>query len=121
MNIILKVKKIGNHWYPNIAHDSPDEIMLDEKVEKVLSKLDVDNEGELSFLLYEVHTWIEKDTLQFNDEDMWRWLNTTDSFDLRMYIRDYEYKVSSALIDLFEDQFNMDFYDTLYTIELCNM
>ena len=120
MNIIMKIKKVGNHWYPSIEHDSPDEITLNEKIEKLLSVIDVENKGELEILLYEIHSWTNKGTIQFNDEDMWRWLNTTDLFDIRVYIRDYEYTISSLLIDLLEDQFNMDFYDTLYSIEICN-
>ena len=120
MNILLNVIKIGNHWYPNLKHDTPDEITLNYKTEKLLSLLDKHNTGNLQFLIYEVHTWTNSNTVQFNEEDMWRWLNTTDIFDLRLYIKDNEYIVSSCLIDLLEDQFNMDFYDTLYSIELCN-
>ena len=121
MNILLKVKRVGNHWYPNLKHDSIDEIILDEKIEKVLTLIDKDCIGELEFLIYQVNSWINDATIQFNDEDMWRWINTTDSFDLRIYVKDYEYKISSSIIDLLEDQFKMGFYNNLYSIELCNM
>lgn len=121
MNILINVKKIGNHWYPNLNHDSPDEIALDHKLEKLLSFLDVNNIEDLQFLIYEIHSWTNNTTIQFNEEDMWRWLNTTDVFDMRFYINDHEYIVSSSLIDLLEDQFNMDFYETLYSIEQCSM
>lgn len=121
MNILVNVKKIGNHWYPSLKHDSPDEIALDYKLEKLLSFLDVNNTEDLQFLIYEIHSWTNNTTIQFNEEDMWRWLNTTDIFDMRFYINDHEYVVSSSLIDLLEDQFNMDFYETLYSIEKCSM
>ena len=121
MNIILKIKKIGNHWYPNLKHDSLDDLALDPKIEKLLSKIDVDNTGDLEFLIYEVHTWTNRSTFQFNEEDMWRWINTTDCFDLTVYLRDYEYKISSSIIDLLEDQYGMAFYNTLYSIELCSI
>ena len=79
------------------------------------------NKGELEFLIYEVHTWLNETTIQFNDEDMWRWINTADAFDLRIYLHDYEYTVSSSIIDLLEDQYSMAFYNTLYSIELSSM
>ena len=121
MNILLKVKKIGNHWYPNLKHDNLDDLSIDEKFEKILTILDKENKGELEFLIYEVHTWLNETTIEFNDEDMWRWINTADAFDLRIYLHDYEYTVSSSIIDLLEDQYSMAFYNTLYSIELSSM
>lgn len=118
MNILIKVKKVGNHWYPNVEHDSPEDIVLNEKIEKVLSFLDEDNVGEIEFLLYEVHSWLDDTTIQFDDEDMWKWLNTTDVFDLKFYIKDNEYKISSLLLDILEDRFNLEFYKTVYSLTI---
>lgn len=121
MNILLKVKKIGNHWYPNIQHDDPTTIVLDTKIEKLLNILDKEHTGSLDFLLLEMHSWLDANVIQFNDEDFWRWMNTTDCFDVRMYIRDHEFVVSSMLLDLFEEQFDTNFYETIYSLELCNI
>ena len=30
MNATIVVKKIGNHWYPDINHDYPEDLVLDE-------------------------------------------------------------------------------------------
>lgn len=120
MNIVLKIKKLGNHWYPNIEHEDPIDLVLDRKMEKYFSLLDKNNEGELVFLLSEVHSWLEKNTIQFHDEDIWRWLNTVDTFNLRVYVDDHEFEVCSALLDLFELQFNTNFHKTLYCISLEN-
>ena len=121
MNILITVKKLGNHWYPNLKHEDPIELMLDTKMERLLTLLDKNNTGELHFLLSEVHTWLENNTIQFKDEDIWKWLNTSETFPVTMYIGDHEFEISTLLIDLFEEQFNTNFHKNLYSINLCNM
>lgn len=119
MNFLIKVKKVGNHWYPCLKHEDPMELMLDPKMDKLLTLLDKDNSEELHFLLSEVHTWLEPNTIQFRDEDIWNWLNTTLNFPVKIYIGDHEFEVSTLLLDLFEEQFNTNFHKTLYSINLC--
>jgi hypothetical protein len=121
MNILITVKKLGNHWYPNLEHEDPMDLMLDPKMEKLLTLWDQHNIGELHFLLSEVHTWVEPNTIQFKDEDIWKWLNTTTTFPITLYIGDHEFEISTAMMDLFESQFNTNFHKTLYSINLCNM
>ncbi len=121
MNILIKVKKVGNHWYPNLKHDDPINLMLDPKIEKLLNLLDKNNLGELNFALSEVHTWLEPNTIQFRDTDILKWLTTTDVFTIKVFIRDHEFEVSTLLMDSFEEQFSTNFYKTLYSIELCDM
>lgn len=119
MNIVIIVKRVGNHWYPDLKHDDPSDLLLPEKMNKLLTLLDKDNVGELHFLLAEVHSWLDSNTIQFQDDDMWRYLNTNDSFDLTVYIGDHDFEISSDLIDLFESQFNTNFYKNLYSIHFC--
>ena len=95
------------------------DLMLDPKMDKLLTLLDKDHLEELHFLLSEVHTWIEPNTIQFSDEDIWKWLNTTATFPIKMYVGDHEFEVSTLLLDLFEEQFNTNFHKTLYSINLC--
>lgn len=121
MNILITVKQIGNHWYPNIQHDDPMDLMLDPKIEKLFSYLDKNHCGELHFLLSEVHSWLEKNTIQFKDKDVIRWLSTNDTFTMNVYVDDHEFEVSSLLIDLLEEQFNTNFHKTLYCIKLINI
>jgi hypothetical protein len=119
MNFLIKVKKVANHWYPCLEHDDPMDLMLDPKIEKLLDIWDKNDSGELEFLLSEVHTWLEENTIQFSDEDIWKWLNTTATFPIKMYVGDHEFEVSTLLLDLFEEQFNTNFHKTLYSINLC--
>ena len=90
-------------------------------MEKLLTLLDKNHTDELHFLLSEVHTWLEDSTIQFRDEDIWRWLNTDDTFPVKIYIGDHEFEISTLLMDLFEEQFNTNFHKTLYSINLCGM
>lgn len=121
MNYLIKVKKLGNHWYPNLKHDDPMDLMLDPKMEKLLTRWDKQNIGEIDFLLSEVHTWLEPNTIQFRDEDIWKWLNTTATFPIKLYIGDHEFEISTLLLDLFEEQFNTNFHKTLYSINICDI
>ena len=118
MNFLIKVKKLGNHWYPSLKHDDPIDLMLDPKLDKLLTFLDKNQTEELEFLLSEVHSWVEPNTIQFNEEDIWKWLNTTITFPIKMYIENHEFEVSTLLLDLFEEQFNTNFHKTLYCINL---
>jgi hypothetical protein len=95
------------------------DLMLDPKMDRLLTFLDKNNSEELHFLLSEVHTWLEPNTIQFRDEDIWKWLNTTASFPVTVYVGDHEFEVSTLLLDLFEEQFNTNFHKTLYSINLC--
>lgn len=119
MNFLIKVKKLGNHWYPNLQHDDPIDLILDTKMEKLLDILDKQHNEELHFLLSEVHSWLEPNTIQFKDEDIQKWLNTTATFPITIYIGDHEFEISTLLMDLLEEQFNTKFYGNLYSINLC--
>lgn len=97
------------------------DLMLDRKMEKLLTLLDKSNTGELHFLLSEVHSWIDSNCIQFNDDDIWKWLNTDAVFPVRIYIGDREFEVSTLLMDLFETQFNTNFHKNYYKIEECDI
>jgi len=118
MNLLIRVKKLGNHWYPNVKHDDPMDLMLDPKMEKFLTYLDKENKEELQFVLYEAHSWIDPNTIQFQDEDILKWLTTTATFSVKIFIGDHEFEISTLLMDLFEEQFNTNFHKTLYSIKL---
>lgn len=90
-------------------------------MERFCTLLDKENNGQLVFLLSEVHNWTDNNTIQFEDEDIWKWLNTSTDFIVRMYIQNHEFKVSTMLMDLFETEFNTNFHKTLYKIELFNI
>lgn len=90
-------------------------------MELFCTRLDKDNRGELSFLLSENHSWINENAIQFEDADIWKWLNTNSIFPVHMYIGEHVFEVSTLLMDLFEEQFNTNFHKTYYKIELCDI
>lgn len=89
-------------------------------MEKLLTLWDKYNVGELRFELLEAHSLLYENTIQFNENDIWTYLNTPKTFDLRFYINDREFQISSNIIDLLEGQFNTNFHKTLYSINLIN-
>lgn len=119
MNIkTLTFKKIGNHWYPSINHDSLDDICLDSKVEKCLSILDKDRSEIVTFSINEQNTILYGNTIQFRDEDLNRYFTTNDDFDFIIYIGERTYPISSILYSLLEETFNFNFHKTLYSCEI---
>ena len=116
----IKIKKIGNHWYLDVNHSSLDEITLDEKIEKILSRLQSGCD-EFKLVIYESGSILYNDTLQFADESLNRYFTTNDDFDIEFWIGDRNFKISSTLYYLLECQYEFNFHDTLYRIELCSI
>lgn len=114
----IVIKKVGNHWYPNINHDFPDDLILDEKIEKVLSMVDKYNYGIVTLYFFEQYEILGKGTLQFNERDMIKYLTTDEYVDVKFYINDHEYVVSSTLLALLESQYKFDFQDNVYRIDI---
>jgi len=119
MNYKFTAKKLGQHWYLDINHDSPLDISLDEKIEKYFSL--ITNKDSLSFVLYEIHSIVDDNTIFFDEEDIVRYLTTNDYFTIRFWIRDHEFNISSDMYYLLEGQYNMNFHKNMYTIEICNI
>ena len=71
MNINIVLKKLGNHWYPSIDHDDFQEIVLDSKIEKVLSFFDKNKTGQLNITFTKCNSVINN-VLFFKDEDVTR-------------------------------------------------
>lgn len=117
MNAKITIKKIGNHWYPDIKHNDPTDIILDEKIEKVLSKYDKNNYGIVDLYFYEQCEILSKGTLQFDEKDMLYYLTTDDDFNLRIYIDDHQFYISAVLLSLLEYQYNFNFQSCLYRID----
>lgn len=114
----INVRKIGNHWYPDIQHDSPEDLVLDKKLEKIFNIVDKFNSGTLTILFIEQTSLLHDRTIQFAEEDIYRYFITDDEFNIRVYIKNSEFTISSSLYLLLETQFNFNFHKTLYTCEI---
>ena len=119
MTIRIDVKKLGNHWYPSINHHDPNDLSLDPKMERLLSKLDIDKEGKISIYLTEQSSIIQfKGIIQFLEEDIVKYLTTEEEFIMNLYIDNTHFYISSELYSLLEELFHLDFHKNLYKIEL---
>lgn len=116
----LTFKKLANHWYPEIPHDSLDDIRLSNKVEKWLSFIDKEENNVVSIILYEQNCYVEDSTLQFGDDSLCRYFTTNDDFDLDFWIGNRKYSISSSLYTILENQFQFNFHDTTYNILIGN-
>lgn len=121
MNTQIEFKKLGNHWYPSIEHESLDDIQLDYKIERVLTRLastNIYDKEKISIRIVEQNTILYENTIQFRDEDLNRYFTTNDEFDFIVYIGDKTFPISSTLYSLLEELFNFNFHKTLYA---CNI
>lgn len=117
MNAKITVKRIGNHWYPCINHDFPEDIFLDEKIEKVFSLADKENYEIITVYFYEQFEVLGTGTLQFDETDMIRYLTTNDEFLVSFYIDDHRFQISSNLLALLEVNYNFNFQDSFYRVD----
>lgn len=120
MNVRLKLFKVGNHWYPNLKHEYPDEIVLSSKIEKVLDFCDKNKDGVLEAFITETNI-IYDNTIEFNDEDINRFFTTDDEFNMRFYVMDHEFTISSNLYYLLESLWAFNFHVSAYTLDLCQV
>ena len=114
----ITVKRIGNHWYPDIQHDFAGDLILDPKLERLLNTCDRQNDGILTICLIEQNSVLHGRIIQFAEEDIYRYFITDDEFNIRVYLDDFEFSISSNLYWLLESQFNVNFHKSVYACEI---
>ena len=40
-SVNLVFKKLGEHWYPDLNHDNPSDLILDPRIERFIEHLDI--------------------------------------------------------------------------------
>lgn len=119
---ILTIKKVGNHWYPDIPHEKGLDISLDTYTERFLSLWSAFKDiSEVSFLIEEI-PWIqdEKNVIYINEEDLTRYFVTDDYFSIRFVIDNKEFSIGVYLYYCLTEAFNLSFHTGLYQIKLLN-
>ena len=114
----LIFKKVGNHWYLDIEHNNPQDLILDPVLERFLSRLDSLNIGIVdNVYLVEQTGFIEPEgLLQFTDEDLLRYFTTKDIFKMNIFISNYHFQISSNLYSLLENKYQLDFHISVYRL-----
>ena len=118
MNYRFNIKKVGNHWYADLEHQSPLHVALNEKCERFLNKIDKSNCGCLEINLLEVSSVIPVNCIFFEEEDILKYFTTDDKMEIRFYIQDYELSISSDLYTTIEGILNPNFHKYLYVLDI---
>lgn len=118
MNYELNVRKLGNHWYVDLAHLDPIEISLNRKIERTLNQIDKENKGNLTVILRDNYSILFPNTLFINEDDLLEYFTTDKEIEMHFIVRDHEFSISSTLYSLIEANLNPNFHKYLYTIEI---
>lgn len=113
---VLTFKKLANHWYLEIPHDTLDDIRLSEKTERCLTAIDSNKLGSVSIMLCEENCFLNDRSLQFSDDSMRRYFTTNDEFNMDIWIGERKFEISSSLYFLLEQTYDFSFHDTGYMI-----
>lgn len=119
-SVHLVFKRIGNHWYLDIPHHNPNDLVLDRRAELFLSRLDEYNEGIIDRIwLHEQNMYIiNEGLLQINDKDLMRYFTTDDDFRMHIYISGHKFTISSRLYALLELNYKLDMHESVYRIAI---
>ena len=116
----LTFKKLGNHWYLDIPHDTPEDLILDRRIELMLNRLDVWKEGIITniSLIYQPDFIDNEGLIQFDDKDLLRYFTTNDDFIMALYINGHKWSISSRLYFLIEQKYKLDLHELVYKISI---
>lgn len=116
--IKINLIKLGNHWYPDLNHKKVSDLKLDDKIEKYINHTNKYGYYSPTIYIYELGSVIpDKNVLRFKDEDINDY-KAGEDFDLIFDLNNHKFKISSSLIYLLEQQFNIDIANNLYKIEI---
>lgn len=116
----LTIKKVGNHWYPDLVHSLGTDLSLGEIIESKLNELsEIMYTDKLTFIIEEV-PWIidENRIIYINEEDLTRYYITDDYFPMRFTINNQEYGIEMSAYDLIITNLDLKFHTDLYQIKL---
>ena len=118
--ITLTFKKLGNHWYLDIPHDNPEDLILDRRIELMLNRLDVWKEGIITNISLICQSgFIDNEGLiQFDDKDLLRYFTTNDDFTMALYINGHKWSISSRLYFLIEQKYKLALHELVYKISI---
>lgn len=118
----LTIKKVGNHWYPDLVHNLGTDLSLGEAIENKLNELSITMcTDKLTFIIEEV-PWIinESEIIYINEEDLTRYYITDDYFPMRFIVNNQEYSIEMSAYDLIITDLDLKFHTDLYQIKLEN-
>lgn len=115
---ILTIKKLGNHWYPDIHHSTGVDISMSSKVERVLNALARGDDSVSFNIVEQVFISDSTDIIYFNEEDITRYFITDDDFNLRFEINNKTFEISSNLYFYITNTLELNFHTNMYKLIL---
>lgn len=114
------MQRIGSHkWVPSIDCNNVGDLTIDEKMERYLNYINRYNDDYINVYLFEqVNEVVKEGLLEFDESDLLRNFTTTDDFDMKIYINDHEFKLSSKLYWLLEQNFHLNLHYSVYRVTL---
>lgn len=113
----LKFKKLGNHWYLDLPHDNPNDLILHPVLERCVGLFDKYQEEVVDRIYLSECVYTNYDYLiQFTDKDLLKYFTTSEEFLMDVYINNHKYNISSKLYSLLEAKYGLDFHVIPYRI-----
>ena len=120
--MIIKIKQVGNHFYPCINHDFGYNISLCRNTERwfrIWNKHKVIRPDEVEIEFEEIGIEISGiNIIYFYEEDITRYLTTDDYFDMTVWINNHYFVISSDLYSILEQVYQFKFHENIYRVEL---
>lgn len=118
MNKILILKKIGNHWYPNINHGFGEDISLTRNIEHYLNLIFKDTDiVHIGFEEYNI-IFDEYGILYLNEQDITRFYTTDDEFNIRFELYNINLSINATLFMYIQNQLGLRFHEDIYKIHI---
>ena len=115
----VNFRKLGNHWYLDIDHNDPRDLVLYDKVERVLDLIDAYKFGHVS--IYIVQQGIIIHTLglvEFKDSEITRYISSDCPFNMTVKIDGHDFIISSKILKLIEANYDVDIARDIYRLML---
>lgn len=100
-----------------MPHNYEDLINFNKKIDRIFNKIDFLNFRSLTIQFQESDELEDKEArLYFDEQDIYRYLTTSDFLDMKFMINNHEFSINSDIYWLLENTYNFNFHKKSYKI-----